>query len=150
MAITWQRQAQIDTRPTPATAAESRLARSTSGALNLPAIQDPDFSTPTLLRVFSHLLARAHRTRTEFVNALMHYVPTAVAIGYVNDEPDIDLPLPGPDFAKRIGTLLTAASAIRPATRQHPTAPRLKARTERTNHAVAEGPEVEKVVRGHW
>ncbi|MGW1886898.1 hypothetical protein [Streptomyces sp. NPDC001970] len=36
-------------------------------------------------------------------------MPTAVAVGYLR-EPEMDLPMPGPDFAHRINTLLTAAA----------------------------------------
>lgn len=41
----------------------------------------------------------------------MQYLPTAVAVGYVHDEPDVDLPLPGPDFAEQVGILVAAASS---------------------------------------
>ncbi|MFE1409096.1 hypothetical protein ACFW5D_37380 [Streptomyces sp. NPDC058770] len=69
-------------------------------------------STPTVLRVFRNLMKRTSRPRTEVVDALMHYLPTAVSVGYVNDDPDIDLPLPGPDYADQIGVLLAAAGSM--------------------------------------
>ncbi|MER6104595.1 hypothetical protein ABT115_20275 [Streptomyces sp. NPDC001832] len=71
-----------------------------------------DTSTPTLLRVFRQLTHRSDRRRSDVVDALMQYLPTAVAVGYVHDEPDIDLPLPGPDFAEQVGILVAAASSI--------------------------------------
>lgn len=42
----------------------------------------------------------------------MGYVPTAVAAGYLR-QPEMQLPVPEPDFAKRI-RLLIAAAAVRP------------------------------------
>ncbi|MFF1649942.1 hypothetical protein [Streptomyces sp. NPDC058240] len=75
-------------------------------------MSDSDAGTPTVLRVFRNLMKRTSRPRTEVVNALMHYLPTAVAVGYVTDEPDIDLPLPGPEFAEQIGVLLAAAGSM--------------------------------------
>ncbi|MGW1189266.1 hypothetical protein [Streptomyces sp. NPDC002559] len=41
---------------------------------------------------------------------MMQYLPTAVAVGYVHDDPDVDLPLPGPDFAEQVGILVAATS----------------------------------------
>ncbi|GAX58430.1 hypothetical protein SO3561_10003 [Streptomyces olivochromogenes] len=38
----------------------------------------------------------------------MAYVPTAVAVGYLR-QPEVDLPTPGTDFARRISTLLATA-----------------------------------------
>ncbi|MFD6798633.1 hypothetical protein [Streptomyces cyaneofuscatus] len=76
---------------------------------------EPDTSTPTVLRVFRQLIRRAERNRSEVVDALMAYLPTAVAVGYVRDEPDVDLPLPGPHFAEQIGILVAAASSLHPA-----------------------------------
>ncbi|MFB6655337.1 hypothetical protein ACFCZ4_34195 [Streptomyces microflavus] len=73
---------------------------------------EPDTSTPTVLRVFRQLIRRAERNRSEVVDALMAYLPTAVAVGYVCDEPDVDLPLPGPHFAEQIGILVAAASSL--------------------------------------
>ncbi|MGW4229504.1 hypothetical protein ACWEF9_09530 [Streptomyces sp. NPDC004980] len=88
------------------------------------AIRNLDTSTPTVLRVFRHLLRRTNRPRTEVVDALMHYVPTAVAVGYVTDEPDVDLPLPGPDFADEINDLVAIDPTIgvdQPSRRDNPT-----------------------------
>ncbi|MFD0381542.1 hypothetical protein ACFQ2B_01085 [Streptomyces stramineus] len=39
----------------------------------------------------------------------MDYMPTAVAVGYLR-EPESELPLPGPDFARKIRALLDTAA----------------------------------------
>lgn len=117
----WRRQTRIDTRPAPQTV--------------LHALDDEepistfDASFPTVLRVLTHL-ENAERPRTEVVDAVMHYVPGAVALGYI-DHPEFELPLPRPDFAEHITILLAAASAVtswmEPPPRQT-TAPRLPGR----------------------
>lgn len=66
-------------------------------------------STTTILRVLRHLSKHTHRPRTAAVTELMDYMPTAVAVGYLR-EPDMELPMPGPHFARRIRTLLNAAA----------------------------------------
>ncbi|MFJ2407412.1 hypothetical protein ACIOUE_39670 [Streptomyces xanthochromogenes] len=79
-------------------------------------------STTTILRVLRHLAKQTVRPRTAAVTELMTYVPTAVAVGYLR-QPDVDLPMPGPDFARQITTRLEAATT-------HPTTDsRLPART---------------------
>ncbi|GAA2322538.1 hypothetical protein OKJ48_04580 [Streptomyces kunmingensis] len=65
-------------------------------------------STTTILRILRHLSKHSVRPRTTAVTHLMAYMPTAVTIGYLR-EPDMDLPLPGPDFAHHVSELLTAA-----------------------------------------
>ncbi|MFE7172586.1 hypothetical protein [Streptomyces sp. NPDC057616] len=67
-------------------------------------------STSTILRILRHLAKYTARHRPAAVSALMGYVPTAVAAGYLR-QPEIELPVPGPDFAKRISLLLAAAAA---------------------------------------
>ncbi|MFI2214925.1 hypothetical protein [Streptomyces sp. NPDC020141] len=62
-----------------------------------------------LLRVLRNLARHVSRPRSAVVTALMTYMPTAVAIGYLR-EPESELPLPGPGFARRIRTLLSTAS----------------------------------------
>jgi hypothetical protein len=66
-------------------------------------------STTTILRVLRHLAKNSVRPRSAAVTELMAYVPTAVAIGYLR-EPEMDLPTPGPDFARRISILLATAA----------------------------------------
>ncbi len=66
--------------------------------------------TSTLLRILRHLAAQtSRRPRSAAVIALMKFLPTAVAVGYLR-EPDMEMPLPGPDFAQKIRTLLTTAA----------------------------------------
>ncbi|MFJ7423422.1 hypothetical protein ACIQXD_33170 [Streptomyces uncialis] len=71
-----------------------------------------DASTTTVLRVLNHLAKDTPRTRTAAVTDLMDYLPTAVATAYLR-QPDVELPLPGNDFAHRIRALLRL-SAGRP------------------------------------
>ncbi|WP_327188066.1 hypothetical protein [Streptomyces sp. NBC_01334] len=66
-------------------------------------------STTTILRVLRHLAKYTARPRPASVTALMTYVPSAVAIGYLR-QPETELPMPGPDFARRISTLLASAA----------------------------------------
>ncbi|MEV6013395.1 hypothetical protein AB0M29_42425 [Streptomyces sp. NPDC051976] len=100
----WRKQTRIDTQPAPETVA-------------LPYDEDDgqdlalDSSTPTVLRVLSNLLGRTSRQRTELVDAVMDYVPGAVAAGYIGN-PDTEIPLPGPDFADHIAVILAAASSF--------------------------------------
>ncbi|MFF9349083.1 hypothetical protein [Streptomyces sp. NPDC014734] len=82
---------------------------------------DLDTSTPTVLWVFRNLMKQTSRPRTEVVDALMHCLPTAVLVGYFNDEPDIDLPLPGPDFADLFGK--DGATLLRTTAQDPPVAP---------------------------
>lgn len=65
-------------------------------------------ATASLLRLLRRLATSAERPLPAAVTRLMDYVPGAVACGYVR-EPEIDLPVPGPDFARRIRRLLAAA-----------------------------------------
>jgi hypothetical protein len=65
-------------------------------------------ATTSLLRVLRRLAKSTERPLPAAVTRLMDYVPGAVACGYVR-EPEIDLPIPGPDFARRIRRLLAAA-----------------------------------------
>ncbi|GHE50163.1 hypothetical protein GCM10017771_71970 [Streptomyces capitiformicae] len=97
----WREQTKIGTRPAP----EFLLAVPDPG---VPTAYDASF--PTVLRALTHLDRTTPPRRTELVDAVMHYVPGAVALGYV-DNPDFELPLPGPDFAENMSVLLTAASA---------------------------------------
>ncbi|MFJ8824417.1 hypothetical protein ACIREE_21840 [Streptomyces sp. NPDC102467] len=77
-----------------------------------PETPDPDqphsTSTTTILRILRHLSKHTVRPRTTAVTHLMAYMPTAVTIGYLR-EPDMDLPLPGPDFARHVRAVLTTA-----------------------------------------
>ncbi|MET8965226.1 hypothetical protein ABZX69_38150 [Streptomyces sp. NPDC004074] len=66
-------------------------------------------STTTILRILRHLAKTTARPRSTAVTELMAYVPTAVAVGYLRHS-EMDLPMPGPDFARRIRTLLSTAT----------------------------------------
>ncbi|MGW2183927.1 hypothetical protein ACWCXX_39320 [Streptomyces sp. NPDC001732] len=113
-------------------------------------VRSADTSTPTLLRVFRQLIRRSGRRRSEAVDALMQYLPTAVAVGYVHDDPDVDLPLPGPDFAEQVGILVAAPSSPgredKPR-RQGGGTVRIKRRNDSGGHQRADE-EVEGAVRG--
>ncbi|UQW99146.1 hypothetical protein [Streptomyces sp. RerS4] len=69
-------------------------------------------SSTTLLRVMRRLAGHVSRPRSAVVTELMTYMPTAVAVGYLR-EPESEMPLPGPEFAHKIRTLL-ATVANRP------------------------------------
>ncbi|MGX1274941.1 hypothetical protein [Streptomyces phaeoluteigriseus] len=66
-------------------------------------------STTTILRVLRHLAKYTVRPRPAAVTQLMAYVPKAVAVGYLR-QPEVELPMPGPDFARRISTLIATAA----------------------------------------
>ncbi|MGW2707245.1 hypothetical protein [Streptomyces sp. NPDC001340] len=94
----WHRQTD-DVQPTPSTDSPSRRGRIDAAP------------TSTLLRILRHLAAQTtRRPRSAAVTELMKFVPTAVAVGYLR-EPDMELPMPGPDFARKIRTLLTTAAS---------------------------------------
>ncbi|MFE6885822.1 hypothetical protein [Streptomyces sp. NPDC057702] len=86
-------------------------------------------STSTLLRLLRRLARHVARPRTAVVTELMSYMPLAVAVGYIR-QPDSELPLPGPDFAGRVRTLL-AEAAERPDSLNEP----LPARSHETTPA---------------
>ncbi|WP_299541738.1 hypothetical protein [uncultured Streptomyces sp.] len=67
---------------------------------------DPNPSTSTFLRMLRLLTRHTQRPRSTKTIELMTCLSTAVTAGYLR-EPDMDLPLPGDDFADRIRTLLT-------------------------------------------
>ncbi|ELP62254.1 hypothetical protein ACKI1I_33690 [Streptomyces turgidiscabies] len=65
-----------------------------------------------MLRVLRQL-ARSHHRATA-VTDLMAYLPTAVDIGYLRH--DFEIPLPGPGFASRVGSLLRDGHQVDPDT----------------------------------
>ncbi|MFE3943969.1 hypothetical protein ACFXPV_19150 [Streptomyces sp. NPDC059118] len=115
----WHEQTQTGSLPNPAAQAESGPGPTAAQeSWTVPeTVRSADTSTPTMLRVLRRLLHHTGRRRSEAVDALIEYLPTAVAAGYVRDEPDVDLPLPGPDFAEQVGILVAAASSHRPGRR---------------------------------
>ncbi|MFG2934220.1 hypothetical protein [Streptomyces achromogenes] len=66
-------------------------------------------STTTLLHILRRLASHVSRPRSAVVAEPMTYMPIAVAVGYLR-EPDSELPLPAPDFARQIRTRLAAAA----------------------------------------
>ncbi|MFK0112486.1 hypothetical protein [Streptomyces sp. NPDC091217] len=88
-------------------------------------------STTTILRILRHLSKHTVRYRTAAVSELMAYVPTAVTVGALR-APEMDLPLPGPDFAHHINLML-ASAASRP-----DVSDTLPARTEPRERAAQE------------
>ncbi|MGW3273879.1 hypothetical protein ACWDFH_20760 [Streptomyces kronopolitis] len=97
-------------------------------------------STSTILRVLRHLSKHTSCPRSAAVTGLMDYMPTAVAVGYLR-EPDMELPMPGPNFSRRIRTLLTAAA-------DRPDVPsRLPARAKPSRQETAHDLSTEG---GHW
>ncbi|WP_128983102.1 hypothetical protein [Streptomyces roseicoloratus] len=66
-------------------------------------------STATIMRVLRNLAQHVSRPRSAVVTELMEYMPTAVAVGYLR-QPDSELPLPGPSFARRVQALLDLAA----------------------------------------
>ncbi|MFF8618905.1 hypothetical protein [Streptomyces sp. NPDC015350] len=149
----WYEQTQTDNRPAPTTPTKPVPGRTVpQGSWTVPeTVRSTDTSTPTLLRVFRQLIRRSGRRRSEAVDALMHYLPTAVAVGYVHDDPDVDLPLPGPDFAEQVGILVAATSppgrGDKPHSQEEGGVTRIKRRTGSGGHQRADE-EVEGAVRG--
>ncbi|AZS87219.1 hypothetical protein ELQ87_25515 [Streptomyces griseoviridis] len=71
--------------------------------------QEAEASATAILRTVLSLTRHTARPRPAAVTQLMSYVPLAVAAGYLR-QPEIELPLPGAEFACRIRTLLASAS----------------------------------------
>ncbi|MEV7238861.1 hypothetical protein AB0N06_34620 [Streptomyces sp. NPDC051020] len=85
-------------------------------------------STTTMLRILRHLAKYTTRPQSAAVTKLMAYIPTAVAAGYLR-QPEMDLPVPGPDFSHRISTLLDLATDRPASTSRLPARPRRRTRT---------------------
>ena len=86
-------------------------------------------STTTILRILRHLAKNSARPRSAAISELMAYVPTAVAVGYLR-QPEMDLPTPGADFARRISPLLATAANRPDVTNTLPARPDSRERTE--------------------
>ncbi|MFE4654377.1 hypothetical protein [Streptomyces sp. NPDC056707] len=65
--------------------------------------------TITMLRLLRDLAKYTTRPQSAAVTELMAYIPTAVAASYLRQS-EMDLPMPGPDFAHRSSTLLGIAA----------------------------------------
>lgn len=90
--------------------------------------QEVGASATSILRALLAITKYTARPRPAAVTELMAYVPLAVAAGYLR-QPDMELPLPGMGFARKIRALLAAAAhkpcvpgavPARPDTRTHP------------------------------
>ncbi|WP_329449285.1 hypothetical protein OG906_42655 (plasmid) [Streptomyces sp. NBC_01426] len=97
---------------------------------------DDGASSTTLLRVMRRLALYVSRPRSAVVTELMRYMPTAVAVGYLR-EPDSELPLPGPDFADRIRSLLAAAADRPDSPSDLPARPQTRTTGRRTTERMA-------------
>ncbi|WP_413754860.1 hypothetical protein [Streptomyces sp. MMBL 11-3] len=104
----WWHEQTDDVQPPPALAPDTGAAETDEWAPALHCVTST--STSTLLRILRHLAKHTVRPRTTAVSHLMAYIPTAVTAGYLR-EPDMELPLPGDDFAQHIRDLLAAAAA---------------------------------------
>ncbi|MGW3953035.1 hypothetical protein ACWEKM_19440 [Streptomyces sp. NPDC004752] len=71
-----------------------------------------DASLATVLRVLSRLTRTTPRRHTPTAQAVIEFVATAVAIGY-DRHPDLEIPLPGTQFAERLGVIVAEASSTR-------------------------------------
>lgn len=69
----------------------------------------PAASATSILRVLLHTAKHTARPRPAVVAELMAYVPLAVAVSYLR-QPEVELPLPGTGFARKIRALLAAAA----------------------------------------
>lgn len=95
----WQQQTEATVAPVPTddTFAQTPACEREWAPANHPLGRFPT----TMLRVLRQL-ARSHHRATA-VTDLMAYLPTAVDIGYLRH--DFEIPLPGPGFARRVGSL---------------------------------------------
>ncbi|WP_369216703.1 hypothetical protein [Streptomyces flavofungini] len=74
-----------------------------------------DASLATVLQVLSRLSRVTPRRHTPAAQAVIDFVATAVAIGY-DRHPDLEIPLPGEDFAERLVVIAAAFSMSDPHT----------------------------------
>ncbi|MEU4356179.1 hypothetical protein [Streptomyces virginiae] len=122
----WRHQTQVDTDPAP----ETTPLSSDRGR-----IRNLDSSTTTVLRVLGKLHHEAAHPRTELTDAMIDYVPAAVAVGQLGN-PDIDIPVPADDFAGNITIILAVTSSLlgarTPAQGEPCTTPRLSRRIRPT------------------
>ncbi|MEU3174958.1 hypothetical protein [Streptomyces sp. NPDC007000] len=92
-----------------------------------------DAGLSTVLRILSELAAPGHRRRPHRIDALTNYVADAVTPHY-SRHPNIELPVPEPRFADRVGFLLSTTPPWTPRTRTprtpRATAPTLPVRTD--------------------
>ncbi|MFI2207752.1 hypothetical protein ACH47Z_45395 [Streptomyces sp. NPDC020192] len=86
-----------------------------------------DRSLPTVLRILSRLTHTTPRRHTPTATAVIDFVATAVAIGY-DIHPDLEIPVPGPNFAEHLEIIVAATSptcpAVPPSSAPQPTSSR--------------------------
>ncbi|WP_206342301.1 hypothetical protein [Streptomyces ureilyticus] len=70
---------------------------------------DGDTSATSILHVLLHIAKYTARPRPAAITELMAHVPVAVATGYLR-QPDVELPLPGTGFARKIRALIATAA----------------------------------------
>jgi hypothetical protein len=102
----WHRQTD-DVQPPPE--APARAHPSTTQPVRSWFGTEAGVSATSILRALLAVTREAARPRTAAVTELMAYVPLAVAAGYLR-QPDVELPLPGAGFARKIRALLAAAA----------------------------------------
>ncbi|MEV8605562.1 hypothetical protein AB0465_37475 [Streptomyces griseoviridis] len=71
-----------------------------------------DASLSTVLRVLSRLTPAAPRHQPDTARTVIDFVATAVAIGY-DRHPDLEIPVPGKDFAEQLEAIAAGRSPIR-------------------------------------
>ncbi|MEV0695898.1 DUF6207 family protein [Streptomyces sp. NPDC050388] len=102
-----------------------------------------DTSIPTVLRILTRLHHAAPRRHTQTATAVIDFVATAVAIGY-HRHPDLEIPVPGPDFAEHLEIILAASSPARTGPAAHGSrcsaAPERDATGSLPNRPVPKGP----------
>lgn len=75
-------------------------------------VTSADASLATVLRILSRLTHARPRRHTPTAQAVIEFVAAAVAIGYAS-HPDLEIPLPGTQFAEHLGIIVAAASTTR-------------------------------------
>ncbi|MFJ2007770.1 hypothetical protein [Streptomyces chartreusis] len=102
----WHRQTD-DVQPPPEVPACPHA--STAQPVRARPAPDAGASATSILHFLLHIAKYTARPRPAAVSELMAYVPLAVAAGYLR-RPDMELPLPGTEFASTIRALLAAAA----------------------------------------
>ncbi|MEV7796564.1 hypothetical protein [Streptomyces sp. NPDC087512] len=101
-----------------------------------------DTSFATVLRILSRLSETVPRRHTPAAQAVIEFVATAVAIGY-DRNPDLEIPLPGTNFAEQLEIIIAAASG----TRRH-SAPRTESTGALPNRDPLESPSAPRPADG--
>ncbi|MFG2887585.1 hypothetical protein ACGFYV_35800 [Streptomyces sp. NPDC048297] len=79
---------------------------------SVPRVTPADASPATVLRILSGLTRTTPRRHTPTAQAVIEFVAAAVAIGYAR-HPDLEIPLPGTNFAEQLEVIIAAASSTR-------------------------------------